>query len=154
MAKLNTLKNSKPRNFEIVTCVSQAGDDEERKRERQARITKMESLTKELEGLLKQDGKTVFSNDNPVLLVFFILYCFPHAKILHVLHCFSCPFAGLSFLTPVIGFYCQKCEEFIGDLTSAESHAAIHGHSNSSSVSILLMYLWVDKSGDILYFYC
>lgn len=71
-----------------------ASDKEERKREKQARITKMESLKKELEALLKQDG--------------------------------------LSFLTPVIGFFCQKCEEFIGDLTSAESHAAIHSHSNSS----------------------
>ncbi|XP_078128925.1 uncharacterized protein LOC144532184 [Sander vitreus] len=72
-----------------------AGDDEERKKEKQARMNKMESLMKELEGLLKQDG--------------------------------------LSFLTPVIGFYCQKCEEFIGDLNSAENHAAIHRHSDSSS---------------------
>ncbi|XP_010779587.1 zinc finger protein 318-like [Notothenia coriiceps] len=40
---------------------------------------------------------------------------------------------GLSFLSPVIGFYCQKCEEFIGDLSSAETHAAIHHHGNSGS---------------------
>ncbi|XP_051279075.1 transcription initiation factor TFIID subunit 1 isoform X2 [Dicentrarchus labrax] len=40
---------------------------------------------------------------------------------------------GMSFLTPVIGFYCQRCEEFIGDLNSAENHTAIHRHSNSSS---------------------
>ncbi|KAM6922636.1 uncharacterized protein PEZ65_010988 isoform 2-T2 [Lycodopsis pacificus] len=74
---------------------NKAGDDEEGKTEKQARISKMESLMKELDGLLKQDG--------------------------------------FSFLTPVIGFYCQKCEEFIGDLNSAENHAAIHSHSNSSS---------------------
>ncbi|XP_073337807.1 uncharacterized protein [Pagrus major] len=88
------------------SCTSQtssdkhkAGDNEEKekekKREKQARMSKMESLMKELEGLLKLDG--------------------------------------LSFLTPVIGFYCQKCEEFIGDFYSAENHAAIHYHSGSSS---------------------
>lgn len=35
-------------------------------------------------------------------------------------------FEGWTFLTPVVGFYCQKCEEFIGDLTNAENHAATH----------------------------
>ncbi|XP_061693055.1 uncharacterized protein si:ch211-195b21.5 [Syngnathoides biaculeatus] len=35
---------------------------------------------------------------------------------------------GFSFLIPVIGFYCQKCEEFIGDLRTAETHAANHCH--------------------------
>lgn len=40
---------------------------------------------------------------------------------------------GLNFLIPVIGFYCQKCEAFIEDLNSAENHAAIHCHGNSSS---------------------
>lgn len=64
------------------------------------------------------------------------LPCLLHAKIFYMFHCFSCSFAGLSFLTPVIGFYCQKCEEFIGDLNSADNHAAIHC-SNHSSVSIL-----------------
>lgn len=127
-------------NFEIVTCVSQSGDDEEREREKQARINKMESLMKELEGLLKQDGEVVFSNDNPVLPVFFLV------ETLKYFICFTTflPFAGLSFLTPVIGFYCQKCEEFIGDLSSAENHAAIHCHSNTSSVSIIPIYLCVD----------
>lgn len=52
-------------------------------------------------------------------------------------HYLSLPVAGLSFLTPVIGFYCQKCEEFIGDLNSAENHADVHRHSGSSSVSII-----------------
>ncbi|KAI3363496.1 hypothetical protein L3Q82_011576 [Scortum barcoo] len=77
-----------------------AGDDEEKRREKQARMTKMESLMKELEGLMKVDG--------------------------------------LSFLTPVIGFYCQKCEEFIGDFSSAENHAATHCHSNSSNQNVHL----------------
>ncbi|KAM6997655.1 uncharacterized protein LKV04_006280 [Tautogolabrus adspersus] len=71
------------------------GDVEDGKREKKAVMNKMESLMKQLEELLKQDG--------------------------------------LGFLTPVIGFYCQKCEEFIGDLNSAESHAAIHRNTNPSS---------------------
>ncbi|XP_041755077.1 zinc finger protein 318-like [Coregonus clupeaformis] len=33
---------------------------------------------------------------------------------------------GSSFFIPVIWFYCQKCEEFFGDMTTAESHAATH----------------------------
>ncbi|KAK6328738.1 hypothetical protein J4Q44_G00007160 [Coregonus suidteri] len=33
---------------------------------------------------------------------------------------------GSSFFIPVIGFNCQKCEEFFGDMTTAESHAATH----------------------------
>ncbi|XP_031695801.1 uncharacterized protein LOC116378133 isoform X2 [Anarrhichthys ocellatus] len=81
--------------FQTSADKNKAGDDEEGKTEKQARISKMESLMKELDGLLKQDG--------------------------------------FSFLSPVIGFYCQKCEEFIGDLNSAENHAAIHSHSTSSS---------------------
>lgn len=36
---------------------------------------------------------------------------------------------GSGFLIPVIGFYCQKCEEFLGDLNTADSHAASH-HRN------------------------
>lgn len=43
--------------FEIVSCVSKAGDNEETRNKKQARIRQMESLMKELEGLLKQDGK-------------------------------------------------------------------------------------------------
>lgn len=91
-----------------------AGDEEERKREKQARISKMESLMKELEELLKQDG--------------------------------------LSFLTPVIGFYCQKCEEFIGDLNSAENHANIHHHSNSSSQIVQMDNHAKDSKGHLHYF--
>ncbi|XP_028325064.1 uncharacterized protein LOC114477139 [Gouania willdenowi] len=29
---------------------------------------------------------------------------------------------GLGYLTPVFGFYCQKCEEFVGDLSCVEKH--------------------------------
>lgn len=41
-------------------CVSQEGDSEERKREKQEKVNKMESLAKELDELLKQDGNVVF----------------------------------------------------------------------------------------------
>lgn len=120
---------TKALNFQID---SQVGDGEERERERRARMIKMESLMKELEGLMKQDGKELISNDNPVCPVLLVFYTLKYS----MFHCFSCSFTGLSFLTPVIGFYCQKCEEFIGDLNSADNHAAIH-YSNHSSVSIL-----------------
>lgn len=46
--------------------VFQAGGDEERKQEIQAIICKMESLMKELEGLLKRDGNALLS---------FIMFC-------------------------------------------------------------------------------
>ncbi|KAF7667945.1 hypothetical protein LDENG_00040580 [Lucifuga dentata] len=69
--------------------------DEERAREKQARKCKMETLIKELEGLLEEDG--------------------------------------LSCMTPVIGFFCQKCEEFIGDLITAENHAVMHKHADLSN---------------------
>lgn len=41
-----------------VTCVFQAGDDEDRRRDKQDRTSTMDSLIKELEALLKQDGMT------------------------------------------------------------------------------------------------
>ncbi|XP_028279202.1 serine/arginine repetitive matrix protein 2 [Parambassis ranga] len=72
-----------------------AGSIEDRRKERLAKVSQMESLGKELEELLNQDG--------------------------------------INFLIPVIGFYCQKCEEFIGDISSAEKHGASHQHSNSST---------------------
>ncbi|CAF91007.1 unnamed protein product [Tetraodon nigroviridis] len=43
---------------------------------------------------------------------------------------------GFDFLTPVVGFYCQRCEEFFGDWTSAEDHAAIHCCTCSSEVRL------------------
>ncbi|KAG7462563.1 hypothetical protein MATL_G00186160 [Megalops atlanticus] len=33
---------------------------------------------------------------------------------------------GSDFLVPVIGFYCQVCEEFLGDIASADNHAMCH----------------------------
>ncbi|XP_056148092.1 uncharacterized protein si:ch211-195b21.5 isoform X2 [Lampris incognitus] len=40
---------------------------------------------------------------------------------------------GCDFMTPVIRFYCQKCDEFMGDLSTVESHAACHRHNDSGS---------------------
>ncbi|XP_013858032.1 uncharacterized protein si:ch211-195b21.5 [Austrofundulus limnaeus] len=40
---------------------------------------------------------------------------------------------GIGFISSVMGFYCQKCEEFIGDFNSAEKHAEIHSQSSSKS---------------------
>lgn len=37
-------------------------------------MIKMESLMKELEGLMKQDGKELISNDNPVCPVLLVFY--------------------------------------------------------------------------------
>ncbi|XP_022076630.2 uncharacterized protein si:ch211-195b21.5 [Acanthochromis polyacanthus] len=85
------------------------GNTEERKREKQAIISKMESMAKQLEELLKQDE--------------------------------------LGFLTPVIGFYCQNCEEFLGDLNSAERHAVVHRNSNSSSQSVQMDKHTKDRKG-------
>lgn len=44
----------------ISTCVPQVVEDEERAREKQAKKHKMETLMRELEGLLKEDGKVFF----------------------------------------------------------------------------------------------
>ncbi|KAI4903933.1 hypothetical protein NFI96_009405 [Prochilodus magdalenae] len=38
---------------------------------------------------------------------------------------------GSGDLIPVIGFFCQRCEVFFGDLSSAEGHSACHKHNNS-----------------------
>ncbi|XP_077351339.1 uncharacterized protein LOC144001149 isoform X2 [Festucalex cinctus] len=44
---------------------------------------------------------------------------------------------GFNFLVPVIGFYCQICEEFIGNLSTAENHAAIHCHRKTGRKSMV-----------------
>lgn len=36
---------------------------------------------------------------------------------------------GSGDLIPVIGFFCQRCEEFFGDLNNAEKHVAGHNHT-------------------------
>ncbi|KAL7861427.1 hypothetical protein SRHO_G00128680 [Serrasalmus rhombeus] len=38
---------------------------------------------------------------------------------------------GSGDLIPVIGFFCQRCEEFFGDLNSAEGHSACHKRNNT-----------------------
>lgn len=84
-------RTAKLLNFEIVVCVSQAADNEEKKREKQARMSQMESLMKELEGLLKQDGnKVFFSIYNSVLpssfiAIYMLKYCIYFTAILVIL---------------------------------------------------------------------
>ncbi|KAK2878844.1 hypothetical protein Q8A67_019635 [Cirrhinus molitorella] len=68
-------------------------DEKERdRREKQIQKKRKEYLVKELEGLLKQEGR--------------------------------------GDLIPVIGFFCQRCEEFFGDLTSAERHVESHSRKD------------------------
>lgn len=84
-------------------------------------MSKMQSLARELDEMLKEDGKVVG-------LGFVFVSCTLKGSFASPL---SLSIAGLGCLTSVIGFYCRKCEEFIGDFNSAENHAAIHRHSNS-----------------------
>ncbi|XP_066527054.1 uncharacterized protein si:ch211-195b21.5 [Hoplias malabaricus] len=44
---------------------------------------------------------------------------------------------GSGDLIPVIGFFCQRCEEFFGDLNSAESHSSCHKSNNTQKKSTL-----------------
>ncbi|XP_048863900.1 uncharacterized protein si:ch211-195b21.5 [Brienomyrus brachyistius] len=39
---------------------------------------------------------------------------------------------GCDFIVPVVGFYCQLCEEFLGDMASAKKHMAHHVCDNQS----------------------
>ncbi|KAG5831616.1 hypothetical protein ANANG_G00305590 [Anguilla anguilla] len=39
------------------------------------------------------------------------------------------PAKGCEFLVPVMGFYCQLCEEFFGDQICAEEHVTCHKHN-------------------------
>lgn len=68
----------------------QSSDDGELKTEKQARMSKMESLMKEMEGLMKQDGKACS-------LLICVLHCLPFTQILHMLHCCSCPYCRTEF---------------------------------------------------------
>ncbi|KAJ8418315.1 hypothetical protein AAFF_G00140240 [Aldrovandia affinis] len=65
-------------------------DGEALKAEIQVQLRRNESLMKELEVFLKQQGT--------------------------------------EFLVPVMGFYCRLCEEFFGDITSAQDHATCDSH--------------------------
>ncbi|CAF91006.1 unnamed protein product [Tetraodon nigroviridis] len=59
------------------------------------------------------------------------------------------PLSGFDFLTPVVGFYCQRCEEFFGDWTSAEDHAAIHCCTCSSAgMEAQVPVVYFHKSGE------
>ncbi|XP_067311690.1 uncharacterized protein si:ch211-195b21.5 [Pseudorasbora parva] len=42
---------------------------------------------------------------------------------------------GSGDLIPVMGFFCQRCEEFFGDLNSAERHVASHSRSNRNKTT-------------------
>lgn len=44
---------------------------------------------------------------------------------------------GSGDLIPVIGFFCQRCEEFFGDLKIAEKHAAGHNRNEKKQVKLL-----------------
>ncbi|XP_073683168.1 uncharacterized protein [Garra rufa] len=67
-------------------------EKEKDRREKQIQKKRKEYLVKELEGLLKEEGR--------------------------------------GDLIPVIGFFCQRCEEFFGDLNSAERHVESHGRKD------------------------
>lgn len=42
---------------------------------------------------------------------------------------------GSGDLIPVMGFFCQRCEEFFGDMNSAERHVASHSHSDKKKTT-------------------
>lgn len=43
---------------------------------------------------------------------------------------------GEGDLIPVMGFFCQRCEEFFGDLKSAERHVESHGRKDRNKVTL------------------
>lgn len=113
---------SQSSNLQILhwEIVFQVDEEEERGRLKRATTSKMESLMKELETLMTHNGTGCLSG------------IFHQHDVTSSLHLPTLtppsppPHAGFPFLTPVIGFYCRKCEEFFGDWNSAESHAAMH----------------------------
>ncbi|XP_048047126.1 serine/arginine repetitive matrix protein 2 isoform X2 [Megalobrama amblycephala] len=42
---------------------------------------------------------------------------------------------GSGDLIPVMGFFCQRCEEFFGDMNSAERHVASHGRGDRNKTT-------------------
>lgn len=94
-------------------CFQQSDEREKQRREKQIQKKRKEYLVKELEGLLKHEGTdaTRRSGSNPVL------EADPRSVA-----------AGSGDLIPVIGFFCQRCEEFFGDLSSAEGHEHTDKH--------------------------
>lgn len=43
---------------------------------------------------------------------------------------------GSEFLIPITGFYCQLCEEFLGDPISGEQHVKGHQHNEKYKVGL------------------
>lgn len=44
--------------------------------------------------------------------------------------------AGSEFLIPITGYYCQLCEEFLGDPISGEQHVKGHQHNEKYKVGL------------------
>lgn len=117
-------------NVNVLFFLIQACHIEYKKREKHEKITQIECLMKELNELMTKDG-----NVDWTFVLFLHIFWKEKKKKIKCLLCPLLSFEGLGFLTPVIGFYCQKCEEFIGDLGSAENHASVHQEKNPSGVS-------------------
>ncbi len=75
--------------------------------------------------------------------IFFNIYCFYLIK--SVNHYWRVKFKCVSLhiliigegdLIPVMGFFCQRCEEFFGDLKSAERHVESHGRKDRNKVTL------------------
>lgn len=103
--------------------VFQKSGNEDRRKEKRAKINQIETFAAELEELLKRDGN---------IYIFFLpfVFFFNPLAVITDLKCVSLP-AGQDYLSPVVGFYCKKCQEFIGDLSSADGHADMHGRSST-----------------------
>lgn len=43
---------------------------------------------------------------------------------------------GSEFLIPITGYYCQLCEEFLGDPISGEQHVKGHQHNEKYKVGL------------------
>lgn len=44
--------------------------------------------------------------------------------------------SGSEFLIPITGYYCQLCEEFLGDPISGEQHVKGHQHNEKYKVGL------------------
>ncbi|XP_067223689.1 uncharacterized protein si:ch211-195b21.5 isoform X1 [Chanodichthys erythropterus] len=55
---------------------------------------------------------------------------------------------GSGDLIPVMGFFCQRCEEFFGDMNSAERHVASHGRSDRNKTSSQEQHRDAKRHGD------
>ncbi|XP_051502474.1 zinc finger protein 318 [Myxocyprinus asiaticus] len=55
---------------------------------------------------------------------------------------------GSGDLIPVMGFFCQRCEEFFGDLNSAEKHVASHGRNDRNKMGSQEQHRDAKRHGD------